>query len=212
MSGKAKDLTGQQFGRLKVLERAENKDRCVMWKCLCTCGETKEIQSRSLVAGLTQSCGCLRKERAIKSTTTHGDSKTRLYRIWRNMKSRCSCESASKYNIYGGKGITVCEQWIDFSGFREWALSSGYKENLTLDRVDGNKGYCPDNCRWASYKDQANNTTQNRIITYKGKSMTMAQWATHQGLSYKALSERIRRNWSVERALITPLKRKGARL
>lgn len=208
MSGKAHNLTGKRYGRLIVISRAANRQGKVMWLCKCDCGNTKEIAAPSLVSGRTQSCGCLSKERTRIACTKHGGLNTRLYRIWRNMKSRCACSSAAKHFNYGGKGITVCEEWNEFSAFREWALSNGYTDNLTIDRKDSSKGYTPENCRWATTKEQNNNTSQNHILDYNNFSGTIAQWAERIGLPYKVLSERIRREWTIERALNTPIVKK----
>lgn len=204
MSGVAKDLSGQQFGRLTVIERIENKGACVQWLCRCDCGNLHKTISASLRAGTCQSCGCLGEEHRLKSITKHGATNTRLYSIWRNMKCRCSCPTASKYELYGGKGITVCNEWLTFGGFRSWALENGYAANLSIDRINGNKSYYPSNCQWVSYKKQANNTTQNHYLIFGGERKTIAEWADKLGFNYKVLSERIRRGWSTERALTTP--------
>lgn len=211
MSGKAHDLTGNRYNRLTVMSRTPNHKGKVTWLCQCDCGNTKEIAGASLVAGNTQSCGCLAKERSSAASKKHGGLDTRLYRIWRNMKSRCHCPSAAKYHNYGGKGIDVCNEWIDFTGFRAWAMGNGYSDELTLDRIDGNGDYCPDNCRWATFKEQNNNTAQNHILHHDGFSGTIAQWAERIGLPYKVLSERIRRGWATERALTTPIIREVQR-
>jgi hypothetical protein len=140
-----------------------------------------------------------------KKKEMHGLSKHKLYKAWHNMRSRCKNPNASKYYLYGGKGIFVCDEWDnDFLNFYNWSMENGWREGLTLDRIDGNKNYCPDNCRWATYKQQNNNTTQNRWITFNGKRHNVTQWAKIVGLSEKCLSERIRRKWSIERALTTP--------
>lgn len=135
----------------------------------------------------------------------HGMYKTRIYSIWRNMRQRCNNPNASKYHLYGGKGIQVCSEWqTDFMNFYEWAMDNGYSDELTLDRINGNKDYCPKNCRWATYKQQNNNTTQNHLLTFKGETHSIHEWAEIVGLSKKCLSERIRRGWTTERALTTP--------
>ena len=121
------------------------------------------------------------------------------------MKSRCNNPNASKYHLYGGKGIKVCNEWSQsFIAFHNWAIENGYTDELTLDRIDGNKDYEPSNCRWATYKEQANNTTQNNLITYKGITLTTYQWAEKIGINPNTFSERLRRGWSIERAIETP--------
>ena len=201
------DLLGKTFGRLKVISYKSG-----YWKCSCSCGNITHVKTSSLVSGRTQSCGCLQKERAIAACTKHGGTNTRLYSIWRNMKCRCSCPTASKYEIYGGKGISVCPDWKRFEGFRDWALLHGYSDDLSIDRINSNGNYCPENCRWVSYKVQANNTSQNHIISFCGKSMDISEWAEYLGFSYKVLSERIRRGWSIKRAFTTSTQYKEAHI
>lgn len=136
---------------------------------------------------------------------THGGTGTRLYRIWKNMKARCYRKSAREYGNYGGRGISICEEWKDdFLSFRNWALSNGYKESLTIDRIDVNKDYKPSNCRWITNKEQQNNRRDNRIYEYDGKSLTLSQWSELLGMNYKTLEKRIE-NWGVDRAIDTPL-------
>ena len=139
--------------------------------------------------------------------TNHGFSKTRLYGVWKGMKSRCYNEGHTSYKYYGGKGIKVCEQWEhDFMAFRTWSLNNGYKEGLSIDRIDSNKDYGPDNCRWVTPLVQCNNTSRNHIITYHGESKTMAEWADEVGINYSTLRSRINiRKWPIEKALFTPL-------
>lgn len=155
---KAIDLTGQRFGRLTVLERAENKGAYVCWKCRCDCGIEKIIAGYCLKSGKTQSCGCLQIERTAEAHTTHGKYHTRLHGIWTDMKARCNNPNRKAYKDYGGRGITVCEEWHNsFETFYEWAMANGYSDDLTIDRIDNDKGYSPDNCRWATMADQNKN-------------------------------------------------------
>lgn len=159
-----KDLTGQRFGRLFVIERegSDNQKR-VTWRCRCACGRETVVASSYLLSGNTKSCGCLRNEVLIKCSTKHGKRHTRLYDVWRNMKGRCYNPKNRKYDRYGGRGITICDEWKnDFQTFYEWAMANGYDENAlfgecTLDRIDNQKGYSPDNCRWVGIKTQNNN-------------------------------------------------------
>ena len=208
MAGKIKyDLTGLRFGRWVVLKYLGSET----WLCKCDCGTVKKVKGRNLREGESLSCGCLHKEIVGKNSTTHGKSKTRLYKIWCNMKCRCYTPSSTKYEMYGGRGISVCNEWkANFMNFYVWAMANGYRDDLSIDRINSDGNYEPNNCRWATYKVQGNNTNQNHVITFKGKSQTLAEWADELGFSYKVLSERIRRRWSIKRALTTPTQFKNS--
>ena len=155
------NIENQRFGRLLVIARAgSSKGREALFKCRCDCGKEVIVVGKSLRRGLTKSCGCLQREIAKKANTKHGlgNYENRIYRIWRGMRTRCLNPNASHYKIYGGRGISVCSEWLhEVKLFYEWAVSHGYKDNLTIDRIDNDKGYEPSNCRWATYKEQRHN-------------------------------------------------------
>ena len=165
-----KNLTGQRFGRLVVIERSgSDKYRRAMWKCQCDCGEIRVEYSTNLLGGRVNSCGCLRAEKN-RNRITHGKRKSRLYCVWSDMKNRCYNPKIHNYHRYGGRGITICDEWRnDFQAFYEWAMANGYDENApymqcTIDRIDNDKGYSPDNCRWVDMKVQNNNKSNNRKV------------------------------------------------
>lgn len=199
------DLTGQRFGRLTV-QRIAERDAAgrATWLCYCDCGDTATVAAYSLRSGRTKSCGCLRRENMRSVATSHGGSRTRLYNIWCALKERSNTQTASNYKDYGGRGITVCDEWLrSFEAFRDWALANGYRDNLSIDRKDNDGPYCPENCRWATEKQQSNNRRSNRVLTYNGETHTLAQWAELTGIKFSTLYMRLRRGWSAERALTT---------
>lgn len=197
-----KDLTGQRFGRLTVVEPYYDEHNHLRWLCECDCGNTTIVYSNNLTRGNTLSCGCLNKEINAARLTKHGGRGTRLYEIWKNMRKRCNNPHDPAYENYGGRGICICKEWDDFATFRDWAESNGYADDLTIDRMDVNGNYEPDNCRWATYGEQANNTRSNRRITFDGKTLTIAEWSTELGIPASTISNRLDKlNWTVAEAL-----------
>lgn len=210
------DLTGQRFGRLIALRIVgRDSQRNVLWCCRCDCGQEIVTRASSLRYGKTRSCGCLRLERAVQAARRHGLSvdksgrTPRLYRIWRNMKQRCMNPKAAKYHLYGGRGITVCDEWMEYEHFHRWAMANGYRDGLTLDRIDSNGPYSPENCRWVTYSEQARNSRQNHLITYRGVTRPLIEWAERLGISPSTLRARlVQYGWPVAKALETPVSRR----
>lgn len=202
---KVRDLSGQKFGRLRVVRYIGRKGNQTMWECLCECGKPHIASTTNLVRGHVQSCGCLRKEVSRKQHTTHGDRNTRLYRIWDSMKRRCNGTNGNKdKKYYCDRGISVCQEWMAYENFRDWAVKNGYRDDLTIDRIDVNGNYCPENCRWATMREQENNRRNNHYVTYDGKTQTIGEWASETGIPYDTLYGRLYSGWPMEKALACP--------
>jgi len=194
------DLTGKRIEDFIVLKDGIRRNKKIFCLCKCKCGNIVEIRKDNLNGHRnTRNCGCK------PNRLTHGMSNTRLHVIWSMMKQRCTNKNHRSYKNYGGKGIAVCDEWINsFDVFRFWALSHGYSKELTLDRIDGHGNYCPENCRWATFKQQGNNRVTNRILTYKGESHTMSQWCDITGLSKATIYGRLKSGWDIEKVIETP--------
>lgn len=193
---RVKDLSGKRFGNLIVSSVHEVRNGHAYWLCYCDCGNHVIVRGAHLSSGNISSCGCR------KGHKTHLESKSRLYHIWRNMNARCLNPSNPQYESYGARGITVCNDWREYLPFRNWALGNGYAENLSIDRIDNDGGYCPENCRWTTARNQANNTRKNHFITYRGETHSLSEWARMLDIKQSTLSMRINRyGWSVEDAL-----------
>ena len=209
--GKFIDLKGQKFGRLTVLAYAEYRNEAAHWICLCDCGAEVIVNGASLRNGHTRSCGCLSRElaatRCRDTKTVHGLRNTRLFGIWNGMKQRCNNPKRPKFPNYGGRGVTVCAEWLnDFKAFYDWAVANGYTDELTIDRIDVNGNYCPENCRWVPKAEQAYNKTTSERITYNGETKTLAEWAKIKGLKTSTLWVRLyKHGWGVVEALETPV-------
>ena len=204
------DLTGEKFGRLVVVKRVENgKWGHIRYLCLCDCGKEKIVLSNHLKSGDTKSCGCLSR---VGNNLRHGHSINRkmskIYMVWTNMKDRCANPNYHHYKDYGGRGITVCKRWMKFENFLEDIGEC--PPGLTLERENNNKGYYPDNCRWATKKEQAKNKRNNLYIEYNGRKRLLIEWSEETGIPYMTLWQRIfKYNWSTEKALTTPVKKRG---
>lgn len=208
--GKFVDLTGKTFGRLTVIgEAGRSKAGYALWKCRCECGNFKIVQSRHLNSGASKSCGCLMYETQMRNrrdNTKHGYAHNELlYGVWKNMKARCYNPANNRSQFYLGKGIVVCDEWKnDYEAFRKWAYENGYKTGLSIDRINNDGNYEPNNCRWATAKTQANNQSRNRMLTYNGETFTMSEWAEKLNISYGTINHRVQRGWSMERIVNTP--------
>ena len=200
-----KDITGVRFGRLVAVEPShKNKKGEWFWLCKCDCGNETVVKTSHLNDGGTQSCGCLQRELARARLIKDGLSHTRLSSIHYNMIDRCYNENNNHYHNYGGRGIKVCDAWKIVSVFREWADLNGYMDSLTIDRVDNDGPYSPENCRWVSRKEQNNNTRRNRLFTFNGETKNIAEWSDATGINYNTLKDRLNTGWTIEEALTTP--------
>lgn len=200
-----KDLTNKRFGKLLVVENTNKKrNKKTIWLCKCDCGNYKEIQVDNLTSGHTKSCGCL-NGKGYK----HNLKNTRLYYIWSCMKQRCYNENHKQYKDYGQRGIKICNEWHEFINFYNWAINNDYQDNLTIDRINNNDNYEPDNCRWVNMKIQSNNRRSNHIIEYKNEKHTLKEWCDILKLNYKTIQTRINSlKWDAEKAFETPINTK----
>lgn len=192
------DLTGQRFNHLTVINYVGRKNNNSIWKCQCDCGNIVEVRLSNLKSGKTKACGCLMKN-GWGNGKTHGLSKSRPFKIWQEMKSRCNNPNYTYYKNYGARGIKVCFEWKDFVNFYDWAMSNGYADDLTLDRIDNNGNYEPSNCRWVNRKCQANNTRRNHFLEYQGQIKTIANWSDTFNVPYSNIYTYLQRhNWNIE--------------
>lgn len=213
---KVRNLAGQRFGKLVAVECVgRDRHRNALWLCRCDCGREKIVVSRSLVNGNSKSCGCLETGRFMNGVgrIMHGGSGERLYRVWGGMRNRCYDKNRPEYPNYGGRGIRVCDEWLhDYSAFRDWAYANGYDPSLSgkecsIDRIDVDGDYCPENCRWVSMKVQTFNKRNTHRIEYRGKMISLTEASELCGIVPNTISERIKRGWPVEKAIETPARK-----
>lgn len=203
----AKQLVGQVFGRLTVLYRAGRQKDKVLWACQCACGKLSQATSNDLISGHKKSCGCLRNERNTQTPIIHGHAirakgRSPTYRTWQAMVTRCTNIAVKSYEDYGARGISVCARWMLFENF---LADMGEKPpGMSIERVDNNKGYYPDNCKWATKLEQARNTRANRYVEYRGKTMTQAEFAKAIGHNQSTVSYRLRSGWTPEQVASIP--------
>lgn len=200
---------GKKFGRLTVEKAFRTRDKngraLIKWTLRCDCGNKVTIAPSKAVNGVQQSCGCLAHEMIGERSRKHGESHTRLFYLWVNMRYRCYDPKNKRYANYGGRGIKVCDEWNnDYATFAKWARENGYRDDLTIDRIDVNGDYTPENCRWATWEEQANNKTNNHLLTIDGETKTMTQWAKQYGIGMSTIWARVKNGWEPEMAVKTP--------
>ena len=201
------DLSGTKFGRLIPIKKCDGNGN--VWLCRCECGKEVKISANKLINGGKKSCGCLHKDIVSKLKLKHNKCNLRIYKIWANMKQRCTNHKNSRAKNYIDRGISLCKEWYDFISFYEWAINNGYKDELTIERVDVNRGYEPSNCIWITLERQAYNKTNTHWITYKGKTKSLTEWAIDLGIKKGTLKGRINSyGWDIEKALLTPVKKR----
>lgn len=203
------DYVGKKINLLNVIENTgrSDKKRGKIYLCKCDCGNFVEVPAAYLKKN-KYSCGCIRrprKDKGIKRSQIKRNG-TRLYRIWKSMRTRCNNPNHEYYSNYGGRGISVCTEWNDFLKFRKWSLENGYSDDLSIDRIDNDDNYSPNNCRWSTRKEQNNNQRSNLLLTYRGETKTAAQWADDLGLTRATIYHRIERGWNDKRIIETPMR------
>ena len=193
-------MEGEHFGRLTVVRDVvvpNNRHKCVL--CRCACGKTVITELRYLLSGRVVSCGCAKVDFLRKYATKHGLCESDIYHRWEDMKSRCYNKNNKAYKNYGGRGIKVCEEWKDTpAAFAEWAKRNGFQPNLSLDRIDVNGGYSPDNCRWATRKEQQANRRNNIYLTYNGETRMITEWARILGVAFQTIRYHLKRGKNFE--------------
>lgn len=204
----SKDLSGLNFGRWVVLSRAEKKDHGhVFYNCRCECGSLKTLRGSMLTSGASGSCGCLRNELTSSRSGTHRLTGSLTYRSWRSMRDRCLNKAHHNYPRYGGRGITICPEWDDFEAFLA-DMGERPSQEYTIDRIDVNRNYAPDNCRWADAKAQGLNRRDTKWLTYRGETLSTKDMAEKYGIPRTALTKRLARGWDVETAISKPVQEK----
>lgn len=204
-STKLDNLIGKKFGRLTVVKHIgfSYTAHSSMWECVCDCGNKIKASSSDLKRRHISSCGCYRKDKTKERSYIHGiGNENRIFRIWNGIKNRCYNPNNANYKRYGGRGITMCDEWLNsFINFKEWAVNNGYSENLSIDRIDVNKGYSPTNCRWANSITQNNNRRSNTYFTNNGTTHTAAEWSRIVGIKAATIIARRERGWTDEECI-----------
>ena len=207
---KNNDLSGEKFGRLTVVKRWERlPSGHTKWLCVCDCGNVKFVMDSNLHRKHEVSCGCAKKEKMIKNSKWKGESSEPLFIIWRAMLKRCYNINSQNYKYYGGRGIKVCNEWLDenngYFSFKKWSLENGFEKGLSIERIDVNNDYSPDNCKWIPFSEQSKNKRNNNMITYHNETKCLAEWSKILGIKRYTLYSRLKRGWAVEKAFETPV-------
>jgi len=199
------NIAGKTYERLTVLKLSHKKGHKTFWLCECECKKLTTVETYKITSGLTKSCGCYGKEIRINRLKKHGLTNSGIYNTWHSMLYRCENEKDPRYKDYGGRGIKVCDEWHDLNKFYEWAINNNYKRGLSIDRIDPNGNYEPNNCRWATRVIQMNNRRNNNYITVKGRTKTVKNWSRITGLPYTVISSRLSRGWNEVEAITFPV-------
>lgn len=212
---KTRDITGEKFNSLTAICFDHRDNRYAggahFWRFRCDCGNAIVARKNAVVGGNTKWCPQCSRNRFAKLATKHGMHDTRLYREWAGIIQRCTNPNSTSWDRYGGKGISVCDEWKRFEPFAEWALANGYSDDLTIDRINGTGNYEPGNCRWATYYEQSNNQSTTLFLTYNGETLPLSYWAKRTNIKKRTLYDRIYRyGWPVEKAFNTPVRRKAS--
>lgn len=200
-------LDGKRFGKLTVVCKV-GVSKQTLWKCMCDCGKEIVLETGKLTSNHTKSCGCYRSERIAKHNTIHNGSYSKLYGVYRSMVNRCNSKTNQAFMNYGGRGISVCDDWIGKNGFvnfRNWSIENGYSERLTIDRIDVNGNYEPTNCRFVTMKVQQNNKRNNNKLELYGEIKSFQEWCDYFGVNRCTAKSRIDRGWSIEDAFKRPI-------
>lgn len=203
---KCKDLSGKKINYLSVLYFGEKIGNKNYWVCQCVCGTIKSISADKLNANRAKSCGCLKNQLSAKARIKHGFSNTRLSRILNGIIQRCNNPNLKNYNNYGGRGISICNEWVNNkSSFYKWAIDNGYNDNLEIDRINVNGNYEPNNCRWVDLKTQARNKRTSKVISYGSDKLTVAEWCEKINISQKCFFQRSKLGWDIKKIIETPV-------
>lgn len=202
------ELIGKKFGAWIVLEKAESikysNSTVIRYKCQCECGKISIVKKQALLRGTSKSCGCLRAKYCHDANTKHGMSYSKIYTAYKHMKDRCLNSNNKEYRRYGGRGISICDEWLGdngFDNFYNWSIKNGYSEQLTIDRINNDGNYEPNNCRWTTVKQQNHNTSQNRLLTYNGETHDVTEWAELLNIERGTIFARIKYGMPIEQIL-----------